>query len=55
MFGNRFYQRRIERTHAKNAKRVKDTISELKGLFTKAGQLLSTLSHILPDQYMVAL
>lgn len=55
MFGNRLYQRRIERTHAKNAKRVKDTISELKGLFTKAGQLLSTLSHILPDQYMVAL
>lgn len=55
LFGNRFYNRRIEKVHAKNAKRVKNAISELKGLFTKAGQLLSTLSHILPDQYMSAL
>ncbi len=55
LFGNRFYNRRIEKVHAKNAKRVKEAISELKGLFTKAGQLLSTLSHILPDQYMEAL
>ena len=55
IFGNRFYEKRIDRAHAKNAKRVKSTISELKGLFTKAGQLLSTLSHILPDQYMQAL
>lgn len=55
VFGNRFYQKRIDKTHAKNAKRVKRTITELRGLFTKAGQLLSTLSHILPDQYMQAL
>lgn len=55
VFGNRFYQKRIDKTHAKNAKRVKLTITELRGLFTKAGQLLSTLSHILPDQYMQAL
>lgn len=55
IFGTRYYERRIDRVHAKNAKRVKDTISELQGLFTKAGQLLSTLSHILPDQYMQAL
>lgn len=55
VFGTRFYEKRIDRVHTKNAKRVKETISELKGLFTKAGQLLSTLSHILPDQYMKAL
>ncbi len=55
IFGARFYDKRIDRVHAKNAKRVKEAISELKGLFTKAGQLLSTLSHILPDQYMQAL
>jgi ubiquinone biosynthesis protein len=55
VLGTRFYEKRIDRVHAKNAKRLKKTISELKGLFTKAGQLLSTLSHILPDQYMQAL
>lgn len=55
IFGNRFYKKRIDAIHTKNAKRVKSTITELKGLFTKAGQLLSTLSHILPDQYMQAL
>ncbi len=55
VFGNRFYERRINATHAKNARRVKTTITELRGLFTKAGQLISTLSHILPDQYMLAL
>jgi predicted unusual protein kinase regulating ubiquinone biosynthesis (AarF/ABC1/UbiB family) len=55
IFGNRYYEKRIIGVHAKNAKRVKSTISELQGLFTKAGQLLSTLSHILPDQYMQTL
>ncbi len=55
IFGVRYYEKRIDRVHLKNAERVKSTISELKGLFTKAGQLLSTLSHILPDQYMQAL
>lgn len=55
VFGKRFYDRRIGATHAKNAQRLKATISDLQGLFTKAGQLLSTLSHILPDQYMETL
>ena len=55
VFGVHYYNKRIDRVHAKNAKRVKEAISELEGLFTKAGQLLSTLSHILPDQYMQAL
>ncbi|PHR25990.1 MAG: ABC transporter [Fluviicola sp.] len=55
VFGNRYYEKRIDAIHTKNAKRVESTISELQGLFTKAGQLLSTLSHILPEQYMQAL
>lgn len=55
VFGKGFYDRRIERVHTKNALRVKAAISELQGLFTKAGQLISTLSHILPDPYMTAL
>lgn len=55
VFGKRYYEKRIDAVHTKNAKRVASTISELQGLFTKAGQLLSTLSHILPEQYMLAL
>ncbi len=55
LFGKTFYERRLERTHQKNAKRVSLAIAELQGLFTKAGQLISTLSHILPDAYMSAL
>ena len=55
LFGKTFYEHRLERTHQKNAKRVSFAIAELQGLFTKAGQLISTLSHILPDAYMSAL
>ncbi len=55
IFGRNYFERRVNTTHTKNAKRVKKTILELQGLFTKAGQLISTLSHILPDQYMEAL
>jgi predicted unusual protein kinase regulating ubiquinone biosynthesis (AarF/ABC1/UbiB family) len=53
--GRKYFDSRINKAHTKNAKRVKATILELQGLFTKAGQLISTLSHILPDQYMDAL
>lgn len=55
LFGRRYYERRIHKLHTKNALRVKLVILELQGLFTKAGQLMSTLSHILPDPYMAAL
>lgn len=55
VFGKNHYERRLERTHTKNAKRVSAAIADLQGLFTKAGQLISTLSHILPDAYMAAL
>lgn len=55
VLGRKYFDKRIGKAHSKNAKRVKKTILELQGLFTKAGQLISTLSHILPDQYMNAL
>lgn len=55
ILGTRFYERRIHKLHTKNAHRVKSVVLELQGLFTKAGQLMSTLSHILPDPYMEAL
>jgi predicted unusual protein kinase regulating ubiquinone biosynthesis (AarF/ABC1/UbiB family) len=51
ILGERFYAKRIKRLHEKNALRVKQAITELKGLFTKVGQLLSVLSTILPDAY----
>lgn len=55
IFGKRYYERRITAVHTKNAGRVKKTIDELRGLFIKVGQLISSMSHILPEPYMVAL
>lgn len=45
------YETKLLRLHEKNALRLKDVILELKGLFTKVGQLLSVMSTILPDAY----
>ena len=45
------YEAKLLRLHEKNALRLKDAILELKGLFTKVGQLLSVMSTILPDAY----
>lgn len=55
LFGKRFYQKRVSRIHQRNAQRVHKGILELRGLFIKVGQLLSSLSHILPEQYMSVL
>ncbi len=45
------YERNLEIRHQKNAIRLKEAILDLKGLFTKVGQLLSVMSTILPDAY----
>jgi len=45
------YERNLEIRHQKNAARLKEAILDLKGLFTKVGQLLSVMSTILPDAY----
>jgi predicted unusual protein kinase regulating ubiquinone biosynthesis (AarF/ABC1/UbiB family) len=55
IFGKSYYSKRIEAIHAKNAKRVKELILELQGLFTKVGQLLSVMSGFLPERYMEVL
>lgn len=55
LFGTRYYEKRIDALHEKNALRIKTAILELKGLFTKVGQLLSVMSTILPDAYANAL
>ncbi len=51
VLGKRYYENRINALHEKNALRIKTAILDLKGLFTKVGQLLSVMSTILPDAY----
>ncbi|MBK6997425.1 MAG: AarF/ABC1/UbiB kinase family protein [Lewinellaceae bacterium] len=49
--GRRWYNRRIEALHLRNAERVKKAILELGGLFIKIGQLLSVMSNFLPEAF----
>lgn len=51
IFGQAYYDKRINALHEKNALRIKAAVLELKGLFTKVGQLLSVMSTILPEAY----
>lgn len=51
LFGASYYQKRINKLHARNAERVKSRILELQGLFIKVGQFISILSYMLPDEY----
>lgn len=41
-----------ERAHERNAKRVLRLILELKGLWVKLGQYLSTRADVLPEAYI---
>ena len=45
------YEKRLNKLHYKNAKRVNKLVLELKGLFVKAGQLMSMMSNVLPEAY----
>lgn len=51
IFGQNFYDKRINKLHSKNARRTKNVILELNGLFIKVGQLISIMSNIVPDAY----
>ena len=42
---------RVEARHRRNAVRVKRRILELRGLFIKVGQLISTLTNFLPEAF----
>ncbi|XP_020264539.1 uncharacterized protein LOC109840344 isoform X2 [Asparagus officinalis] len=44
-----------ERTHQRNAKRLLNLILQLKGLWVKLGQYLSTRADVLPEAYINAL
>ncbi len=54
--GGRFFRglktpARVEARHRRNALRVKRRILELRGLFIKVGQLISTLTNFLPEAF----
>ena len=49
--GKKYYEKHILSLHIQNANRIKKAILELKGLFIKAGQLLSILSNFLPEAF----
>ncbi|MEL7220097.1 MAG: AarF/UbiB family protein, partial [Bacteroidota bacterium] len=51
LFGQTYYDRRIQSLHQRNAERVKIAVLELQGLFIKVGQLLSILSNFLPEAF----
>lgn len=51
VFGQTFYNNRIEKLHVLNAKRTKKAILELNGLFLKVEQLISIMSNIAPEAY----
>jgi ubiquinone biosynthesis protein len=48
--GEAWVERRLPAVHRANARRVERAILELEGLFIKLGQLLSILSHVLPEE-----
>ncbi|MFK7798873.1 MAG: ABC1 kinase family protein [Aureispira sp.] len=51
ILGPEYWSKRIRQKNSVNAKRLKNTMLELQGLFIKAGQLISTLSNVLPEEF----
>ena len=53
--GKAYWSARIRDKNIKNAERIKKMMLELQGLFIKAGQLISTLSNVLPEEFRAPL
>ena len=53
--GKKYYDKRINALHLKNADRIKSRVQELQGLFIKFGQLISNLSNVLPEEFRAPL
>lgn len=53
--GKAYWSARIRNKNIKNAERIKKMMLELQGLFIKAGQLISTLSNVLPEEFRAPL
>lgn len=50
-FGSEWKARKMPDVYGANARRLKETILVLKGLFIKAGQMISILSNFLPEDF----
>ncbi len=51
IFGKEWEERRRPAVYAKNAQRLRRLLLSLRGIFIKAGQLISILSNFLPDYF----
>lgn len=51
ILGQAYYRKKVVNLHIKNAKRVKNAILKLEGLFIKVGQMLSILTNFLPEAF----
>ena len=51
LLGEEWQTQRMEQAQRRNARRLKETILELKGLFIKVGQLISIMSNFLPEEF----
>src|SRR4051812_39601005 len=49
------YDARLSRLHGRNARRRERAIVKLGGLFVKAGQLLSSATNFMPDEFRLGL
>ena len=49
--GEEWQARKMDLAQIRNARRLKETILELKGLFIKVGQLISIMSNFLPEEF----
>lgn len=50
-FGTNWQAKKLNSAYLRNARRLKETILELKGLFIKVGQLISIMSNFLPEVF----
>ena len=55
LFGQAYFDKRINALHVKNADRIKRRMQELQGLFIKIGQLISNLTNVLPKEFRAPL
>lgn len=55
VFGKAYWDKRVPAIHERCANEVRRVMLELQGLFIKAGQLISTLSNVLPEAFRTPL
>jgi len=55
VFGKKYFNKHVNALHLKNANKVKNRVQELQGLLIKFGQLISSLSNILPEEFRAPL